>query len=431
MSPIAPTTSSGKYRIYTGLKWGASLALALLTSGCQLLDMARLSYVNGTSKHEWAGPERSTTVPFKLVNNHIIVPVQINGSEPLNFVLDSGAAATVITESHNSRQLELIDAAEVPLEGAGSGFVSMATIVEDTRVSVGSVSLLGQSVIRIPLSAIPFFDELDEVYFDGIIGYDFLRRFVVEINYEEMQVIFSASDAVQSQIADTDDEWQVLPVEIKGGMPYITTELSTAQGNTVSVKFLVDTGSTGSFSLIPDSHEAIDEPDQYYLITSQGLTGNIQSRIATSAFLALGEYRLTDLVGSYSMTGETSENDSNGLLGNRVLSRFNVIFDYPNKRMLVQPNHRFELPIAADRSGLRVQPHRRGGKVAGIAQGSAGIRIGLQRGDIITRIDNSLVTDVGVETLQQILASPREAVQLCWYSTADEQCARMELSSRY
>lgn len=419
-----------KIRTSSRLKASACMALAMLASGCQLLDMAKLSYVNANSEHEWSGRDRSSTVPFSLINNHIIVPVSINGSEPLNFVLDSGAGATVITESHRSRQLKLKEGAEVTLSGAGSGFVSTASIVEDTRVSIGAVSLLGQSVVRIPLDAIPFFSELDEVYFDGIIGYDFLRRFVVEINYDAMQVVFWDSAAYQPPADLPGRDWQALPLEIAGSMPFITTQVSNAQGDTISVKFLVDTGSTGSFSLIPSSHDAIKQPDQYYTITAQGLTGDMQSLVVETDFLALGSYRLTDLVGSYSISGEDSENGSNGNLGNRVMSRFNVIFDYPDKRMLVQPNHRFYLPITDDRSGLRILPHRRGGKVTSVAAGTAGAGIGLQAGDIITRFDDELVTELSIDKLQRTLASSQDVVHLCWVSAVAERCAPLKLSAR-
>ena len=38
------------------------------------------------------------TVPFILNFDHIIIPLSLNGSEPLNFLFDSGAGGTLITK---------------------------------------------------------------------------------------------------------------------------------------------------------------------------------------------------------------------------------------------------------------------------------------------------------------------------------------------
>jgi len=45
-----------------------------------------------------------------------------------------------------------------------------------------------------------------------------------------------------------------------------------------------------------------------------------------------------------------------GNLGDGVLQRFNVAFDYPHKRMLLVRNERFADPFEWDMSGMRMQP---------------------------------------------------------------------------
>ncbi len=409
----------------------ACLILLSLISGCQLVDMAKFSYVNAQSKHEWTNTIQSTQVPFKLINNHIIVPVSINDSEQLNFVLDSGAGATVITESHRSRVLDLKKGNEISISGAGAGFESVANIVEDLKISVGSVNLLGQSVINIPLSAMPFFNELEEAYFDGIIGYDFFRRFIVEINYDTMTVIFSEKDQHEIEIYEASKNWQQLPLEISGSMPYLNASVGLDTKSSIAVKLLVDTGSTGSFSLIPDTHPGLKEPDKYYTRTAQGLTGDIDSHVSSFSFLGLGQFQLEEVIGSYSMSGEESENDNHGLLGNQAMNRFNLIFDYQNNRLFLQPNHRFGIPISPDKSGLRIMPHARGGIVKGIADGTAAASLNLNVGDIVTRFDGEAVTEQTISQLQRRLASTQNTVRLCWLKNDTEHCEGLELSSRF
>lgn len=409
---------------------GVAVLLSLL-GGCQLTTMAKFSYVNATSDHEWTGEAKRTRVPFKLVNNHIMVPVSINGSAPLDFVLDSGAAATVVTESHSTKSLALTLGDELPLSGAGSGFKSVANIVEDTDVAVSDLRLMEQSVIRISTAAMPFFDSMDEVYFDGVIGYDFFRRFIVDIDYDEMAVTFYEPSAFEPNRVMSGDDWQALPLDVESNMPYLTTKVTNTKNQKVDVKLLVDTGSTGSVSLAPASHPDLSAPQQYYVSTSQGLTGDTLSHLTVADSLEFGEYRLNQLLASYSITGEYGENDSNGILGNRALSRFNLIFDYTNERLWVKPNQRYTLPINADRSGLRVMPHDDGGLVKTVAEGTAGAKLGLQPGDIITHFNKMPVTASNLDALHRVLQSPEPMVSLCWRAAPEPRCGDLALSSRF
>ncbi|MHC4944522.1 MAG: hypothetical protein ACYTG7_16010, partial [Planctomycetota bacterium] len=40
--------------------------------------------------HTWLTDRESAIIPFRLVRDHILVPVRFNGSEPLGLILDTG-----------------------------------------------------------------------------------------------------------------------------------------------------------------------------------------------------------------------------------------------------------------------------------------------------------------------------------------------------
>ena len=100
------------------IKAGCVAAMVFLLAGCQVSDMVQFSYANATASHHWVDGATTTSVQFELVDDHIIVPVAVNGSEPMNFVVDSGAAASVIFESRNTRSLSLELGAELALPTA-------------------------------------------------------------------------------------------------------------------------------------------------------------------------------------------------------------------------------------------------------------------------------------------------------------------------
>ena len=403
----------------------------LLLGGCQLTDMVQFSYANAVATHRWADEARSTTVHFELIDDHIVLPVSINDSEPLSFVLDSGAAATVILESRHTRALPLELGAELSVSGVGDGASPMARIVEGTNLSLGSVRLEGLSVIYLPLESVPFLNNFDEVYFDGVIGAPFFERFVVEIDYDRQLISFSEPDSAEAQVDQRGTDWLELPLQIQSGVPYLTTQINTGAEQPVSVKLLVDTGYRGPVSLTPETHDEIYEPREYFSTVGKGLSGDVQIKVGMSDSLALGSFQLNHVPVSYSISGGESDNDSNGLLGNEVLSRFNVVFDYPNERMFVAPNKQFAVPINADKSGLLIRPHRMGAVVKSVARGSVGHGNEPRVDDIITSIDGTPMTHSSISKLKQLLASEREAVSVCWLSGDQPYCGDLALASRF
>ena len=88
-------------------------------SGCRIWDMAAFQWKNENAKIAWQSEGENadkelvdeaitrTVVPFTMLNDHVLVNVAVNETTPLTFVLDSGAAATVITETSKTNALKL------------------------------------------------------------------------------------------------------------------------------------------------------------------------------------------------------------------------------------------------------------------------------------------------------------------------------------
>jgi predicted aspartyl protease len=408
-----------------------AIATALSLGGCQLADMARFSYANASATHQWSNARQATSVPFRLVDNHIILPVSVNGSEPLDFVLDSGAAATVIIDSRATRALQLEMGGELPVSGTGTGPHPIARIVPATSVRVGELSLDGQAAIFLALDSIPFFDDLDDVYFDGVIGAPFFRRFAIEIDHDRGLVSFSEPAVFARQHRAGGSGWQEVPLQIESGVPYTTARVDTGRGTALPLKLLVDTGFRGALSLTPSTSDELLAPTVYFESISEGLSGEVTSHVAMVQSLSLAQYRLQDLPARYALAGGESQNGSNGILGNEVLQQFNLVFDYARERLLLTPNRRYALAIGADRSGLLVRPHAAGAMVRRIAPGSSGQAAGLQVGDIITAFDDTPVTRDTVGALKQTLSSGRDRVHLCWESAGVRHCGDLALASRF
>lgn len=405
-----------------------ALTLCSLVVGCDLATMARFSYDNATAPHSWQDDSGTSTVPFTLIDNHIILPVNLNGGETLKFVLDSGAGASVLIDSRNTRALDLEVSATMTVSGVGSGPDPTAGIIRDITLGLGSLEMREQSLIHLPLDAIPFFHELDDVYFDGVIGAPFFSRFLVSIDYDRMEVRFSEPGTAVEQRSGAD--WQSVPLDIVSGVPYLKAEVANADGTPVELLLLADTGARGTVSLTPATNTGIRAPEHYYSVVTKGLSGDVVSHIGLAPSLTLANYTLGSLPVSYDMEGGEEEAGSNGLIGNELLRRFNLVFDHPGERLYLQPNRNFSDPLEADRSGLLLRPHGGGIIVRQVAVGSAAANSGLADGDIITSFDGVAATPATISQLKRALASPADSIHLCWVSASESYCEQIPLANR-
>ena len=123
----------------------------------------------------------ANSIPFKLAAPHkplVLVQVTVNGQGPFQFALDTGASRTMLA-SDLAGELGIEAIEDTPVTGGGgrikilAGKVNSLTIgnavVNDHAVGVGAFLAMLSSAVGVKLN--------------GIIGYNFLNRFRVTIDY--------------------------------------------------------------------------------------------------------------------------------------------------------------------------------------------------------------------------------------------------------
>lgn len=121
--------------------------------------------------------EGKTEIEFKLRANVIVVDVSVNGREG-QFALDTGASSTVISEGF-ARELGLQSAEKSKALGAGGEIVSSLVAVDSIQVD--------EAVVKDLTCATMDIDNIGKmigVPLDGVLGYNFLSKFKVTIDYE-------------------------------------------------------------------------------------------------------------------------------------------------------------------------------------------------------------------------------------------------------
>ena len=102
-----------------------------------------------------------------------------------------------------------------------------------------------------------------------------------------------------------------------------------------------------------------------------------------------------------------------GLIGNAILSRFNLVFDLEHSQMYLQPNRRWRDPIRSDASGLNLV-RRPGGTtlVDDLVASSPAVNAGLAPGDELRSIDGVDTATLTLAELRDMLKEPEREVLL-------------------
>lgn len=277
-------------------------------------------------------------VPFHIERNRIIIPTQVNGSQPLNIILDTGMRFDGVYLFHQDA-LKLIDttgavAARVP--GAGSGEASVVTMIETGKVNFGEVAITNQRILVSHSAHTQSFPT------DGVIGWNLFGHYIVEVDYDHQLI----------QLRDTtfvpyDSSWTVLPIELRDDLPFLDITVAVVDSEFVPFEVYIDLASGDALELLVHPQQRFTLPKNVtWERLGTGLSGDIYGNKGRSQRLQIGGHELTNVRTAFAPIEVRSKQKSGeGILGNDLIRRFNVVFDYPHQRLLIKPNKTFALPF--------------------------------------------------------------------------------------
>ncbi len=250
-----------------------------------------------------------TEIPFRFTDGMIWVKVQPSAkSAPLNFLLDSGAGASVLDLRAAQRLGTKLGRSETVqgVDGRAAAFR-----VSDFDSRVGSV-VVPRSLLALDLSGVSA--GLSQ-RIDGLLGADFFRGRIVQIDFT-VQKIRLLSRAELHEIGS-----EVLPIASRNGAMCVRVGVAGQPCEWMRV----DTGCSSALRWVISSEKA-----KKLSATSLAVAGKASREI--SADVQLGDCRLAG-VKTGIHTRQIFAGES-GLVGNGVLSKFIITFD-GQKRLLL------------------------------------------------------------------------------------------------
>lgn len=194
---------------------------------------------------------------FELVNNLIVIPVEVNGTE-LSFLLDSGVGSPILFNISDRDSVQINNVSEITIRGLGKGRPIKALGSTGNTFRINNITNTDQKLFVVMDKDINLSPSLG-VPVHGIMGYDLFRDFVVEINYARKKIKFHDPESYRYGVSKNAE---TLPLAIRDKKAYINGGLHLGGKEELPVKLLVDTGSSDAIWLFED--DRITVPDSHY-----------------------------------------------------------------------------------------------------------------------------------------------------------------------
>ena len=374
-SPLAP-----------GIAW--LLLVALTLSGCSSVSsLYRRESRPGRTKLE----SRLVVIPAQIIGNHFIVETRWDKHGPWRFLVDTGSSVTLVSPNFASRygfQQPANTNPPVRIRSADGGTVSLPAI-NIKRLELGDAHFLN----------IPAFtyncDELSAhlgFRIDGILGFPLFRDVVFSLDYPQSRLVITTAGPTPLLPGS------LIPFNNERRTPIISIALGDE-----TFTALIDSGSDGPLMLNPFGLN----PEFTYGPRPGGTVGTLTGDRPQQ----IGRLRQPLTIGSYTLDRPLVDiTDQLSSIGGEILKHFCVTFDPPRNHVTFFRDSTAVISPGPRRScGLSFTKTPAYWRVVGVVPGSPAEKSGIQRGDLIARINGE---PVSAWPLQRLDALTRRAPEI-------------------
>jgi hypothetical protein len=298
----------------------------------------------------------SAEVPFRLVENLIVVEVMLAGKRSLNFILDNGTSNPVIFQHSFIKGLNLPVGSRIFFRGIGDGKAVKATVIPEASLHLSGVAT--DRIGMVVLENNPFGNlRYGDTEIHGVLGSTLFRSFITEIDYPNRLIRLHQHDSFVCPV-----NFQALPMKVVEGKPLINVQIQGIDTE-ISAHLMIDLGFNNSLMLqLPDSllDQILIKPRVSRIGT--GYSGAVKGKSGKVASVQIGTQYIEEVITLSPFTRsfpELSQHDMagrRGSIGNTLFQHTSIILNYPDEQFYyASPKRYIADEITPDTEGAQFE----------------------------------------------------------------------------
>lgn len=356
---------------------------------------------NMTGKFNIISKDGTIKIPFEFYRNKFRFKAQINGKE-CKMMLDNGSLWDELLFFGSSS----VDSIGFKYSRETSLGLNKADVSTDVTMGFDDVIFSDQTAI-----VTRYDPRLPNVWegTDGQVSAAFFKNFVVIINFDKSEIELISPG--KFHYTGNGQELMMKPGPFKSIL--VPADIIIQNDTETKIDLLIDLGGFYPLYLPVGKDDRIVLPSKTIETTlgtglqiQKGYAGRIKS-------IHLGKYSLENVLTAFTLTGKEKNEYGNTMIGLPLLQRFNVIFDYFNNRLIIEPSKYFNKQFKFNMTGLELLPDINGNlKVIKIYPDSPAVDSQIEVNDIITKVNDKPVSDYKPGEIREILMKEGEYVYL-------------------
>ncbi len=261
------------------------------------------------------------SIPFTMNDNRIYLKGKINGSKDLNFQFDLGAGGVgqVLINHKSVKKVQLsFDKATTLVNSDGANQVRMSSI---NTLTLGKSEWQDIEIVE---------TKNMENYEDVLLGNGLFLEKYLEVDYDKKMLI------IHGKMPPIGDTYKKYPIQMNQNVcPEIEVTFEI-EGKKYRDWFIYDTGNTGNGIL---NNTFLTKNNLFHKFSKIIALGD--RAIARMPLLHFGDYTFSDGLIVLERNNNIGSSSGGGLLGNKLLKKFNFILDNHQGYIYLKPNFFF------------------------------------------------------------------------------------------
>jgi hypothetical protein len=398
--------------------------IAICINRFRMIVIVFLYLVGTTSAQDPSANSKASFVskfPFLLSSRGIIIIKGGIGENPaaLNFVLDTGCGG-ISLDSATAKQLNLEpQKSEQKIKGLSQ--IKQAEFIPRQQLRLQNLRVEN---LDFHVNDYSFLSESNNIKIDGVIGYSFLKLFIVKINYNDFTIEIWRPGNYRYPKSGF-----IMSADVN---KLVSVSAMVTDSRKIDTRFYFDTGADICFifsAKFASDSNLLSNGKKIVVSAGEGIGGKQEMMLTTIDELRLGPFTLhkvpayiyDDLynVFNYPFCG--------GIIGNELLQRFNLVLNYPRNEVHLEPNRMYGDPFNYAYFGCSIFTN--GGRliIKDIIKDSPAEMAGLQEEDVIFGINENFKNDIF--EYGKILYKPGEKVRIFYLRDKQVKSTVVEMGS--